>query len=281
MRARAIRGGIETAGQRVARVALAVTTGAILGFLVAPILIIVPLSFSAGSFLYYPLPGLSLRWYHDFFASSFWLPSLWNSLLVGTAATVLATTLGTLAALGLWRARFPGQALLLAILISPMVVPVIIVAVGVYFAFAPAGLTDGYAGLILAHTTLAAPFVVVTVLATLSGFDRTLLRAASSLGARPLASFRRVMLPLILPGVASGAVFAFAASFDEVVVALLIAGPGQRTLPRQMFAGINDNISLTIAAAATMLIAISLVFMVFVGWLQRRGARMRRGRAPA
>src|SRR5512144_1092770 len=270
-----------TPGQRISRIALAVLSALVLVFLVAPIVIIVPLSFSSGSFFYYPLPGLSLRWYEDFFTSSFWLPSVWNSLIVGTAATVMATALGTLAALGLWRARFPGQGLLLAILISPMVVPVIIVAVGVYFAFAPLGLTDGYAGLILAHTTLAAPFVVVTVLATLSGFDRTLLRAASSLGAPPLASFRRVMLPLILPGIASGAVFAFAASFDEVVVALLIAGPGQRTLPRQMFAGINDNISLTIAAAATMLIAISLLFMVFVGWLQRRGARLRRTRAPA
>jgi putative spermidine/putrescine transport system permease protein len=140
------------------------------------------------------------------------------------------------------------------------------------------GLTDGYTGLIFAHTTLAVPFVVVTVLATLSGFDRNLLRAAASLGARPLTTFRRVTLPLILPGVLSGAVFAFAASFDEVVVALLIAGPGQRTLPRQMFAGINDNISLTITAAATMLIAISLTFMVFVGWLQRRSERLRQVR---
>jgi len=271
-----MRDGNETIGQRVARVGLALLTGAVLIFLVAPILIIVPLSFSSGSFFYYPLPGFSLRWYQDFFTSSFWLPSVWNSLIVGTAATLLATVLGTLAALGIWRTRFPGQGLLLAILISPMVVPVIIVAVGVYFAFAPLGLTDGYAGLILAHTTLAAPFVVVTVLATLAGFDRTLLRAAASLGARPLTTFRRVMLPLILPGVLSGAVFAFAASFDEVVVALLIAGPGQRTLPRQMFAGINDNISLTITAAATMLIAISLAFMVFVGWLQRRSERLRR-----
>ena len=148
-----------------------------------------------------------------------------------------------------------------------MVVPVVIVAVGVYFAFAPLGLTDGYLGLILAHATLGVPFVVITVLATLSAFDRTLIRAAESLGASQLATFRRVTLPLILPGVASGAVFAFAASFDEVVVALLMAGPGQRTLPRQMFAGINDNISLTIAAAATMLIAISLVLMIAVGWL--------------
>jgi putative spermidine/putrescine transport system permease protein len=273
-----VRDAGTTLGQRLSGAGLALLTAAVLAFLVAPILIVVPLSFSAGSFFHYPLPGLSLRWYEDFFASSFWLPSLWNSLIVGAAATLLATVLGTLAALGLWRARFPGQGLLLAVLISPMVVPVIIIAVGAYFAFAPLGLNDGYAGLILAHTALAAPFVVITVLATLSGFDRTLLRAAASLGAPPLVAFRRVTLPLILPGVASGAVFAFAASFDEVVVALLIAGPGQRTLPRQMFAGINDNISLTITAAATMLIAISLAFMVFVGWLQRRGQRVRQAR---
>ena len=270
----AMRSHAMTRGERVTHVALVALTTLVLVFLIAPIVTIVPLSFSAGSFFYYPIPGLSLRWYEDFFTSSFWLPALRNSLIVGVSATVLATALGTLAALGLWRARFPAQALVLAILISPMVVPVIIVAVGVYFAFAPLGLTDGYLGLILAHTTLGVPFVVITVLATLSGFDRTLVRAAESLGARPLTTFRRVTLPLILPGVASGAVFAFAASFDEVVVALLLAGPGQRTLPRQMFSGINDNISLTIAAAATLLIATSLVLMAAVGWLQRRAARM-------
>jgi putative spermidine/putrescine transport system permease protein len=266
--------GNLTLGQRLGRAALATLAALVLAFLVLPIVTIVPLSFSSGSFFYYPLPGFSLRWYEDFFASSFWLPALWNSLLVGTSVTLLATLLGTLAALGLWRARFRGQGLVLALLISPMVVPVVIVAVGVYFAFAPLGLTDGYAGLILAHTALAAPFVVVTVLAALAGFDRTLLRAAGSLGAAPLTTFRRVTLPLILPGVLSGAVFAFAASFDEVVVALLIAGPGQRTLPRQMFSGINDNISLTITAAATMLIAISVAFMAFVSWLQRRSRRL-------
>src|SRR5438477_6909950 len=267
---------MQTFSERITRIGLTLLTGAVLVFLVAPILTIVPLSFSSGSFFYYPLPGFSLRWYEDFFSSSFWLPSLKNSLIVGVSATLAATVLGTLAALGIWRARFPGQALVLALLISPMVVPVIIVAVGTYFAFAPLGLTDGYSGLILAHTTLAVPFVVVTVLATLSGFDRTLTRAAAGLGASPVATFRRVTLPLILPGVLSGAVFAFAASFDEVVVALLMAGPGQRTLPRQMFAGINDNISLTIAAAATMLIAISLLLMIAVGLLRRRSERMRR-----
>ena len=270
-----MRNPTATWGERLTRIGLIVLTSAVLLFLVAPILTIVPLSFSSGSFFYYPLPGLSLRWYQDFFTSSFWLSSLQNSLIIGISATVLATVLGTMAALGIWRARFPAQALVLAMLISPMVVPVVIIAVGVYFAFAPLGLTDGYLGLILAHATLGVPFVVITVLATLSAFDRTLLRAAESLGASQLTTFRRVMLPLILPGVASGAVFAFAASFDEVVVVLLMAGPAQRTLPRQMFAGINDNISLTIAAAATMLIAISLALMIAVGALQRRSARMR------
>ena len=267
--------GTETLGQKLTDAALVLVTALVLLFLVAPILIIIPLSFSSGSFFYYPLPGLSLRWYQDFFTSSFWLPAVWNSLIIGTAATVLATVLGTLAALGIWRAKFPARGLILAVLISPMVVPVIIVAVGVYFAFAPLGLNDGYSGLILAHAALAAPFVVVTVLATLAGFDRTLLRAAASLGSPPLTTFLRVMLPLILPGVLSGAIFAFAASFDEVVVALLMAGPGQRTLPRQMFAGINDNISLTITAAATMLIAISLLLMMTVARLRRRGERLR------
>jgi putative spermidine/putrescine transport system permease protein len=270
-----VRNPTATLGERLTRIGLIALTGAVLLFLVAPILTIVPLSFSSGSFFYYPLPGLSLRWYQDFFTSSFWLSSLKNSLIIGISATVLATVLGTMAAIGIWRARFPAQALVLAMLISPMVVPVVIIAVGVYFAFAPLGLTDGYLGLILAHATLGVPFVVITVLATLSAFDRTLLRAAESLGASQLTTFRRVMLPLILPGVASGAVFAFAASFDEVVVVLLMAGPAQRTLPRQMFAGINDNISLTIAAAATMLIAISLALMIAVGALQRRSARMR------
>jgi putative spermidine/putrescine transport system permease protein len=194
-----MRTGTETVGERIASGGLALLTGAVLVFLVAPIVIMVPLSFSSGSFFYYPLPGLSLRWYEDFFTSSFWLPALKNSLIVGVSATVLATGLGTLAALGIWRARFPAQALVLAILISPMIVPVVIVAVGAYFAFAPLGLTDGYLGLILAHATLGVPFVVITVLATLSAFDRTLIRAAESLGASQLKTFR-ASLPLIHRG---------------------------------------------------------------------------------
>ena len=244
-------------------------------FLIAPIGVIVPLSFSAGSFLHFPLPGLSLRWYEDFFTSDLWLPALKNSLIVGTGATLIATTLGTLAAVGFWRARFPGRRLLFAVLLSPLVVPVVIVAVGVYFAFARVGLTDGYLGLMLAHAALGAPFVLVTVLSTLSGFDRNLLNAAASLGAPPWLAFRKVALPIIFPGVFSGALFAFATSFDEVVVALLLTGPGQRTLPRQMFAGINDNISLTITAAGTLLVLLACLLLVAAEALRRRSERLR------
>ncbi len=266
----------RTPGQRFASLLHAGVAYAVLGFLVAPIAVIVPLSFSAGSFFHFPLPGFSLRWYEDFFTSPFWLLALKNSLFLGSIAATLATVLGTLAAIGLWRSKFALRRLVLAVLISPMVVPVVIVAVGAYFAFAPLHLTDGFAGLILVHTALGAPFVVITVLATLSGFDPTLLRAASVCGAHPIVGFRRVMLPMILPGVASGAVFAFATSFDEVVVVLLMGGPEQRTLPRQMFAGINDNISLTITAAATLLITFSTVLMVSVAAMKRRSSTSRR-----
>jgi putative spermidine/putrescine transport system permease protein len=266
----------ESTGQRIVRFVLWAFVAAVLVFLVAPILVIVPLSFSAGSFLHFPLPGVSLRWYHDFFTSELWLPALKNSLIVGAGATVIATALGTFAAFGFWRARFPGRRLLFAALLSPLVVPVIIVAVGVYFAFARVGLVDGYLGLTLAHAALGCPFVLVTVLSTLAGFDRNLLNAAANLGAPPWPAFRRVVLPILFPGIFSGALFAFATSFDEVVVALLLTGPGQRTLPRQMFAGINDNISLTIAAAGTLLVVLACVLLLAAELLRRRGERLRR-----
>ena len=163
----------ETTGQRLSRYALWCFAGMVLFFLIAPIGVIVPLSFSAGSFLHFPLPGLSLRWYEDFFSSELWLPALKNSLIVGTGAALIATTLGTLAAFGFWRARFPLRRLLFGVLLAPLVVPVVIVAVGVYFSFAKFGLVDGYFGLMLAHAALGAPFVLVTVLSTLAGFIAT------------------------------------------------------------------------------------------------------------
>jgi putative spermidine/putrescine transport system permease protein len=261
--------------ERAWHVALWAITVLVLGFLILPILVIVPLSFSSGSFLSFPLPGLSLRWYHELLGSERWLSSLRNSVVVACASTLLATVLGTLAALGLQRARFPGSSLVLALLISPMVVPLVIVAVGVYFFYSPFGLTDSLVGLTLAHTALASPFVVITVSATLQGFDTNLSRAAASLGAGPTTAFFRITLPLILPGVVSGALFAFVTSFDEVVVALFLTGPQERTLPRQMFDGIRENISPVIAAAATLLIVLSIALMTVMEALRRRGERLR------
>ena len=261
--------------QRSCRLLLWTYSIAVLVFLMAPILVIMPLSFSSGSFFYYPLPGFSLRWYEDFFTSGNWLPTLKNSLLVGVSATVLATVLGTLAAFGFWRTKFRGRAFVFALLLSPMVVPVIIVAVGMYFAFARVGLANSLVGLTLAHAALGVPFVLVSVSASLAGFDVNLLRAAANLGASPLRAFFRVALPMLAPGIFSGALFAFAISFDEVVVAMLLTGPDQRTLPRQMFAGINDNISLTITAAATLLIGLAVLLLLTLEWLRRRSARLR------
>lgn len=239
-------------------------------FLILPILVIIPLSFSDSSFLSYPMPGFSLRWYQNLWQSDEWMRAAKNSFIVAPMATLIATVLGTLAAVGLNKADFPGKGLLMAILISPMVVPVVVVGVGVYFFFAQIGLSESYTGLILAHAALGAPFVVTTVAATLQGFNHNLVRASLSLGASPLRTFFRITLPVIAPGLISGALFAFATSFDEVVITLFIAGPGQSTLPRQMFAGIRENISPTIAALATILIVFSTCLLLVLEWLRGR-----------
>jgi putative spermidine/putrescine transport system permease protein len=247
----------------------------VLLFLIAPIVVIVPLSFNAEPYFTYPMPGLSLRWYEDFFFSDRWQIALKNSVIIAVSVTIISTSLGTLAAVGLSRARFPLRPAVMAVLISPMVVPVAITAAGVYFFYAVVGLTNSYTGVILAHTALATPFVVITVTATLIGFDQTLARAAASLGASPLRVFFKVVLPLILPGVISGALFAFVTSWDEVVVLLFIAGPEQRTLPKQMFSGIREQISPTITAAATLLILFSIIMLTTVELLRRRSERLR------
>jgi putative spermidine/putrescine transport system permease protein len=247
----------------------------VLGFLVAPILAVVPLSFSSGELLTLPVPGYSLRWYEEFFANPRWLEATRNSLVVGVATVLVATPLGTLAALGLAFGRVPGRALWLAVLATPMVAPVIVSAVAMYFGFARLGLAGTLPGLILAHAVLALPYVVVTVLAALQGFDPALLRAAASLGAPPALAFRRVVLPLVAPGIGAGAIFAFATSFDELVVALFMAGPGQFTLPRQMYAGVHENLSPTICAAAVMLVLCSLALLGVSEWLRGRAAAAR------
>jgi putative spermidine/putrescine transport system permease protein len=254
-------------------IALRAVCVAVLLFLVAPIAAIVPLSFNAEPFFTYPMPGFSLQWYREFLGSAVWQLALRNSLIVASCATVLASVLGTLAALGLSRRDCPWKAGIMAVLISPMIIPVVVSAVGIYYCFARVGLLNTLTGLVIAHTALGAPFVVITVMATLSSFDHNLMRAAASLGASPVRAFFRVMLPVIAPGVASGALFAFITSFDEVVVALFIAGSEQRTLPRQMWSGVRESISPTITAVATLLIVASIALLAAVQWLQGRAAR--------
>ncbi|CAE6711235.1 MULTISPECIES: ABC transporter permease [Paraburkholderia] len=244
----------------------------ILLFLVLPILVIVPLSFNDNTFLVYPIHRFSFRWYENLFNSDEWVRAGRNSFIVAPLATLLSTILGTLAALGLNRSNFKGKGLLIGVLISPMIVPVIVTAVGMYLLFARWGLAGNYIGLVLGHTAIAAPFVVVTVNATLAGFNHNYVRASLSLGASPFRTFFAVTLPIIAPGVISGALFAFATSFDDVVVTLFLAGPTQGTLPLQMFVGIRENITPTIAALATILIVFSSLLLLTMEWLRRRSA---------
>lgn len=246
---------------------------AVLAFLLVPIAAIVPLSFSSGSFLSYPLPGWSLRWYVEVLGGGKWLQALGNSLLVGVLATALALVLGTLAALGLARQRGPLVGALKLLMLSPMIVPTILVAVGAYFFLAPLALTASFTGLVLVHTVIAVPFVVVPVLTALELLDPNLARAAAACGASPATTFGRITLPAIAPALGSGGLFAFAASFDDVVVALLIAGPGQRTLPREMFSGLRDSITPALTAVATLMIVFSTALFLGMQALQRRARR--------
>jgi putative spermidine/putrescine transport system permease protein len=246
----------------------------ILAFLLLPIAIIVPLSFNAEPYFSFPMPGFSGRWYREVFASQAWMDSLRNSLIIAGPTVLLATTLGTLAALGLTLERIRFKTAVLALLVAPIMVPHIIIGLGLFFLYARIGIVYSYLGMILAHTTLATPFVVLIVSAALANFNTNLMRAALSLGAHPVTAFRRVMLPLILPGVIGGAVLAFVVSFDDVIVALLLSGPGQKTLPRQIWSGVNESVSPVIMAAATLLVLISAVLMSLMELLRRRGERL-------
>ena len=259
-----------------------VICGMIFLFLIAPILVIIPLSFNAEPYftltqgmLTFDPAAYSLRWYQDFLANPQWMLAIKNSFIVGVSATILASGLGTIAALGLSRSYMPYRTFIMGILISPMIVPLIITAAGMYFFYSKIGLAQTLLGLILAHTALGTPFVVITVTATLVGFDHSLTRAAANLGANPTRTFFKITMPLILPGVISGGLFAFITSFDEVVVVLFLAGFEQRTIPRQMWAGIREQISPTILAVATLLITFSIILMTVLELLRRRNERLR------
>jgi putative spermidine/putrescine transport system permease protein len=243
----------------------------VFGFLVLPLMAVIPLSFSSTSLLTYPLPGLSWRWYERFFTLDVWQNAIFNSLYIAGLTVVVSTVLGTLAALGLQRCGPTVRKVLALAFVAPMMMPVVLTAVGLFFFFASLGMVGSYTALVLAHTVIATPFVVIAVSASLAKFDTTLLRASQSLGAGPVRTFVSVTMPSILPGLVSGALFAFAASLDELIITLFIASPSQRTIPRQMFSGVRENIEPTIIAAAAVLTLVSVALMSLSILMQRRG----------
>lgn len=275
-----------TTGQRIWFYSFRVICGLIFFFLIAPIVIIIPLSFNAEDFFTFT-PGMlaldpaaySFKHYEDFFTNPDWQQALANSARIAPVATVLSVSLGTLAAIGLSQSHVPFKGTIMAILISPMIVPLIISAAGMYFFYSRVGLQGTYWGVVLAHAALGIPFVIITVTATLVGFDRSLTRAAASLGADPVTTFFKIQMPLILPGVISGGLFAFITSFDEVVVVIFVGSAGQQTLPWQMFTGLREQISPTILAVATILVIISIGLLTTVEVLRRRSERLR-GMSP-
>ncbi|MDF1802500.1 ABC transporter permease [Thalassovita sp.] len=274
-------------------------------FLIAPILVVIPLSFNAEPYFTFTEKmlkldptGYSSRWYDllltfgmqapenardtswwaDAWSNAAWINAAKNSVIIGFFSTILATALGTVAALGLSRPEMPARRVIMAILISPMIVPIIIVATGLFFFYSSISIQNWgipYLGVILAHATLGIPFVIITVTATLVGFDHSLTRAAANMGADPITTFRRVQMPLILPGVISGALFAFVTSFDEVVVVLFVGGLDEQTIPRQMWNGIREQISPAILSVATILVLISIALLATVELLRRRSERLR------
>lgn len=253
------------------RLLLAAVCGLVLLFLVAPVIIVIPMSFSAAKYLSFPPPGFSLQWYQNFFNRSDWTSAMIQSIRVAFTVMVLATILGITASLALVRGNFPGKDFINAVIVSPLIVPTIIVAIAVYGLYARLHLVQTFLGLVLAHTVLALPYVIVNVTATLRGFDIRLEQAAQSLGASPLQTFRFVTLPTIAPGIFAGAVFAFIASFDELIVALFIAGAQGRTLPMRMFEGLRLEIDPTIAAVSSMLITFSVLVLLSAELVRRRG----------
>jgi putative spermidine/putrescine transport system permease protein len=252
---------------RPSRIILAAYCALVGLFMLVPTLVVVPLSFSSVRSLRFPPPGWSTQWYDEFFTSPEWRDAALTSLRVAGVVTVLATALGTVAAVALVNSRRRWTGTVRAFLVAPMIVPGVVIAVGMYYVFLRWQLTESFVGFVMAHTVLAIPIVVITVGASLQSFDMQLVRASQSLGAGPLTTFRTVTLPLILPGVLAGALFAFLTSFDESIVALFLSGPNMRTLPIEIFLSVTSSLDPTIAAASTVLLVLTTLLMLAFGFL--------------
>jgi putative spermidine/putrescine transport system permease protein len=243
------------------RVALGVLVGCVLMFLIIPIAIIIPLSFGSAQYLQFPPPGFSLQWYHRFFGRPEWMASLWLSVRVAVMSTVMTVALGLGASIALVRGRFPGKTVVYAIILSPMIVPTIITAIAVYFFFARLHMIGSPLAMALGHTVVALPLVVIIVSATLQGLDPRLEQAAASLGASPARAFLAVTLPLVSPGIVSGALFAFLTSFDELLIPLFLSGPTTMTLPVRIWTDVIMQIDPIITAVSSFLIGVALLIL--------------------
>lgn len=241
-------------------------------FLLLPTLVIVPISFTADTVIRFPPEGFSLRWYENVLANPAWRAATVTSLQTAIGTACLSMALGTAAAIFLYRAEFRGKAIVQGLLLSPLVTPVIVLAVGVYLVFARWGLSGTLASLIIAHTVLALPFVVVSVTASLHAVNANLELAALGLGGSRLYVFRRILLPLIAPGVVSGGIFAFITSWDEVVIAIFLTDPGLRTVPVLIWSQLRAELDPTMAAVGTILIAISALGLGAITLLKTRNA---------
>lgn len=254
------------------RLWLYATVALVMAFLVIPCILVIPMSFSDSQYLEFPPRSLSLRWYEAFFTSTEWIQSAVVSLKVAGLTTVLATVLGTLASYGLYKATSLFTPITRGLLMLPMMIPLIFVAIGVFFVYARFGLNNTITGLVLAHTTLAIPFVMIAVGNGLKSFDPNLERAARSLGASPVTAFLTVTLPQIRISVFSGMLFAFVTSFDEVVVSLFVSSGANSTLTKRMFANIRDQVDPTVAAISSMLVALSIVVLIVAQFVKRKDA---------
>jgi putative spermidine/putrescine transport system permease protein len=243
-------------------------------YLLAPTLVIVPMSFTESRILSFPPQGFTLEWYERIVADRQWSSALTNSAQVAVLTTILSVALGTLAALALARGRFPGRTAANALVLAPLIVPVVIIAIGMFSLFVRWRISGSLVGLVLAHTALAVPFVVVSVSASLRTVDRNLELAAANLGATPRQTFLRVTFPIIVPGVIAGAIFAFIASWDEVVVSIFLTSARFRTLPVEMWEQVRQAVDPTVAAVATTLLVVTTVLLVIL-LVVRRPAQSR------
>ena len=241
------------------RIAVHVVAGLVLAFLVLPILAVVPAAFNETSYIRLPPEDLSLRWFVSFFDDREWVSSLLNSLRIAALTTAFTVLLGTLAALGLDRTEGRARRVLTGLFLAPLIVPVIVTAVALYYVSQRMGLVGTALGLGLGHALLCLPFVVINVAISLRSVDPSWRRAAEGLGAGPLTVFRTITLPNIVPGILGGAVFAFVTSFDEVVISVFLAGLWSKTLPVKMWETIRLEFTPSVAVAATFIIVLTVV----------------------